>query len=36
MREMAELAAATIVELYNNRWPADCVVNSELRAGWRW
>ena len=28
MREMAEMAAATIVELYHNRWPADCVVNS--------
>jgi D-3-phosphoglycerate dehydrogenase / 2-oxoglutarate reductase len=36
MREMAELAAATIVELYQNRWPAECVVNSELRASWRW
>jgi len=36
MREMAELAATTIVELYHNRWPADCVVNSELRDGWSW
>ena len=36
MREMAELAATTIVELHQNRWPADCVVNSELRDGWRW
>jgi phosphoglycerate dehydrogenase-like enzyme len=36
MREMAELAAMTVVELYHNRWPADCVVNSELRASWRW
>jgi len=36
MREMAELAAATIVELYQNRWPGECVVNSELRERWRW
>jgi D-3-phosphoglycerate dehydrogenase / 2-oxoglutarate reductase len=36
MREMAELAATTIVELSQNRWPANCVVNSELREGWRW
>ncbi len=36
MREMAELAATTIVELSRNRWPADCVVNSELRDGWEW
>jgi len=36
MREMAEMAASTIVELYQNHWPGDCVVNSELRAGWRW
>jgi phosphoglycerate dehydrogenase-like enzyme len=36
MREMAELAATTIVELYQHRWPGDCVVNSELRGGWRW
>jgi phosphoglycerate dehydrogenase-like enzyme len=36
MRAMAELAATTIVELYHNRWPLDCVVNSELRDGWTW
>jgi hypothetical protein len=36
MRDMAELAATTIVELHQNRWPADCVVNSELRNDWRW
>jgi len=36
MRDMAELAATTIVELHQNRWPVDCVVNSELREGWRW
>ncbi len=36
MREMAELAATTIVELSQDRWPSDCVVNSELREGWTW
>jgi D-3-phosphoglycerate dehydrogenase len=36
MRDMAELAATTIVELHQNRWPVDCVVNSELREGWHW
>ncbi len=34
MREMAELAATTIVELHQNRWPTDCVVNANSR-GWR-
>ena len=33
MREMAELAATTIVELSQNRWPANCVVNSEAARG---
>jgi len=36
MREMAEQAATGIVDLYHNQWPQDCVVNSELREGWRW
>jgi D-3-phosphoglycerate dehydrogenase / 2-oxoglutarate reductase len=36
MREMAELAATTIVDLSRNRWPVNCVVNSELREGWQW
>ena len=36
MSDMAELAARTIVELYHNRWPAPCVVNGDLRQGWRW
>jgi hypothetical protein len=36
MREMAELAATTIVELFRNQWPSQCVVNSELRESWRW
>jgi phosphoglycerate dehydrogenase-like enzyme len=36
MRRMAELAATTIVELHQNRWPSDCVVNAELRDRWHW
>jgi len=36
MSDMAELAARTIVELYHNRWPAACVVNGDVRLGWRW
>jgi phosphoglycerate dehydrogenase-like enzyme len=36
MSDMAELAARTIIELYHNRWPADCIVNRELESGWRW
>jgi D-3-phosphoglycerate dehydrogenase / 2-oxoglutarate reductase len=36
MREMAEMASSTIVQLYQNRWPSDCIVNQELRDGWTW
>ncbi|MGA2702477.1 MAG: hypothetical protein ABSH35_15455 [Isosphaeraceae bacterium] len=36
MSDMAELAARTVVELYHNRWPAACVVNGDVRLGWRW
>jgi phosphoglycerate dehydrogenase-like enzyme len=36
MREMAEQASSAIVSLFRNEWPHDCVVNSELRDGWRW
>jgi phosphoglycerate dehydrogenase-like enzyme len=36
MHDMANLAARTIVELHQNRWPKDCVVNSELCDGWHW
>ena len=36
MSDMAELAARTIVDLYNHRWPAACVVNGEIEQGWRW
>jgi D-3-phosphoglycerate dehydrogenase len=33
---MAELSARCVVELHQGRWPEGCVVNDELRAGWRW
>ncbi len=36
MSDMAELAARTVVELYHNQWPAACVVNGDVRLGWRW
>jgi phosphoglycerate dehydrogenase-like enzyme len=36
MREMAEMAATSIVELYHDRWPGESVVNQELREGWAW
>ena len=36
MSDMAELAARTVVDLYYNRWPEACVVNGEVRQGWRW
>ncbi len=36
MSDMAVLAAQTVVALYHNRWPAECVVNGEIRQGWRW
>jgi D-3-phosphoglycerate dehydrogenase / 2-oxoglutarate reductase len=36
MSDMAELAARTVIELYHNRWPVACVVNGDVRQGWRW
>ncbi len=36
MSDMAELDARTVVEPYHNRWPAACVVNGDVRLGWRW
>jgi D-3-phosphoglycerate dehydrogenase len=29
-------AAQSIVDLHQGRWPAECVVNAELREDWRW
>lgn len=36
MTAMADAAARNVVELYAGRWPGEAVVNSELKAGWRW
>jgi len=34
--DMAEQAARIVIDLYQGQWPGDCVVNKELRSGWRW
>jgi D-3-phosphoglycerate dehydrogenase len=34
--EMAERAARCVIELARGRWPEGCVLNEELRPGWRW
>lgn len=36
MADMAEKAAWVIAELYQGRWPADCIVNPEVGPGWSW
>jgi D-3-phosphoglycerate dehydrogenase len=36
MASMAEMAARCLVELYEGRWPSECVVNPEIAPGWRW
>lgn len=36
MNAMAELAARTIVDLYQNRWPGACIVNPEVGRDWSW
>jgi phosphoglycerate dehydrogenase-like enzyme len=36
MADMAELAARCIVGLSRGDWPSGCVVNDELKEGWRW
>lgn len=33
---MATRAAEGLVALYEGRWPDGCVVNEEIRPGWRW
>jgi len=33
---MTSMAAQSIVDLYQGRWPAPCVVNRTLRDGWKW
>ena len=36
MADMAEMAAQTVVDLHQGRWPGHCVVNPEVAPGWRW
>ena len=36
MSDMALSAARSIVDLHAGRWPTECVVNNELREGWKW
>jgi phosphoglycerate dehydrogenase-like enzyme len=36
LEAMATLAARCIAELFQGRWPEGCVVNAELRDGWKW
>ena len=33
---VSKLAAQCLVDLYQGRWPEKCVVNGELREGWKW
>jgi D-3-phosphoglycerate dehydrogenase len=34
---MSTMAAQCLADLYQGRWPAEgCVVNSQLRPGWKW
>lgn len=34
--DMSRLAAECIAKLYQGQWPEGCVVNNELRDGWKW
>jgi phosphoglycerate dehydrogenase-like enzyme len=36
MSDMAELAARCVISLHEGKWPAGCVVNNGLEAGWTW
>jgi phosphoglycerate dehydrogenase-like enzyme len=33
---MTSMAAQSIADLYQGRWPEKCVVNRALRDGWKW
>ena len=35
-RDMSTLAAQCLVDLSQSRWPEGCVVNAEIRQGWKW
>ena len=32
----AIMAAQSIADLHHGRWPTECVVNGQLREGWKW
>jgi phosphoglycerate dehydrogenase-like enzyme len=36
LADMATMAAQCIIDLHGGRWPSGCVVNTELKAAWRW
>jgi phosphoglycerate dehydrogenase-like enzyme len=36
LAEMANRAAQNILDLHRGTWPAPCVVNPAVRAGWKW
>lgn len=36
IEDMARDAAQNVVDLYHGRWPADTIVNTELRSAWSW
>lgn len=33
---MSTLAAQCLVDLHRGRWPEGCIVNDQLRQGWKW
>ena len=33
---MSRLAAQCLVDLYRGHWPEGCIVNEQLRPGWKW
>jgi len=34
--DMPRIAAECVAKLYRGQWPADCVINRELRNRWKW
>jgi phosphoglycerate dehydrogenase-like enzyme len=36
LEAMCTLAARCVVDLYQGRWPDECVVNRELKGRWKW
>lgn len=35
-RAMGNMAAECIVDLYQGKWPEVCVINKDVREGWKW